>query len=437
MNNKLIITGLSAVTAFTLACGFLPSPTAILRQALTRDAARNAAPTATAKAAEARSESAPAKATATPEPIEGAIADGDSQAPIAALAPTATAVPDAMRQNFDAEEMVLINLYERVNPAVVSIRVTSGSEDDPTSGGVGSGFVVDTEGYIVTNNHVIAEADNVSVVFSDGSIADAEVVGTDAYSDLALLKVDRPANSLAAVELADSDLIKVGQRVIAIGNPFGLEGTMTLGIVSALGRSLPTESRFANRHIIQTDAAINPGNSGGPLLDSRGHVIGVNTAIRTTNENGTNGQPSNSGIGFVVPSNTVRRVITQLRESGRVAYPYLGATMSAVNLQESGDKLGAGIDHGVYIVEVVSGGPAARAGLRGGDVEDLAQIDGMRVPKGGDVILEFNGVVVKDSDQLLDLIVDGTQVGDKVAVKIWRDNAEKMLTVKIGERPGQ
>ena len=428
MNNKLIITGLSAVTAFTLACSFLPSPTAILREALTRDAARNAAPTATAKAAEARSEAAPAKVTATPEQIEGAIA---------ALAPTATAIPDAMRQNFDAEEMVLINLYERVNPAVVSIRVTSGSEDDPTGGGVGSGFVVDTEGYIVTNNHVIAEADNVSVVFADGSIADAEVIGTDAYSDLALLKVDRPADSLVAVELTDSDLIKVGQRVIAIGNPFGLEGTMTLGIVSALGRSLPTESRFANRHIIQTDAAINPGNSGGPLLDSRGHVIGVNTAIRTTNENGTNGQPSNSGIGFVVPSNTVRRVITQLRESGRVAYPYLGATMSAVNLQESGDKLGAGIDHGVYIVEVVSGGPAAKAGLRGGDAENLAQIDGMRVPKGGDVILEFNGVVVKDSDQLLDLIVDGTQVGDKVAVKIWRDNAEQMLTVKIGERPGQ
>lgn len=435
MNNKLIITGLSAVTAFTLACGFLPSPTAILRQALTRDSARSAAPTATA--AKVQAESAQSETTATPAPIEDAVATSARQAPIAVLAPTATAIPDSMRQNFDAEEMVLINLYDRVNPAVVSIRVTSGAADDPTGGGVGSGFVVDTEGYIVTNNHVIAEADNVSVVFADGSIADAEVIGTDAYSDLALLKVDRPANSLVAVELADSDLIKVGQRVIAIGNPFGLEGTMTFGIVSALGRSLPTESRFANRHIIQTDAAINPGNSGGPLLDSRGHVVGVNTAIRTTNENGTNGQPSNSGIGFVVPSNTVQRVITQLRESGRVRYPYLGATMSSINLQESGDKLGIGIDQGVYIIEVVSGGPAAQAGLRGGDAENVAQIDGMRVPKGGDVILEFNGVVVKDSDQLLDLIVDGTQVGDKVAVKVWRGNAEKTLTVKIGERPGQ
>lgn len=436
MNNKLLITGMSAVAAFTMACGFLPSPTALLRQTLEREMNRNAAPTATVAPAQTEN-AAPKKQAESPDVSEDAAPASARQAPAVAIAPTATAVPDAMREQFDSEEMVLINLYERVNPAVVSIRVTTGATDDPTGGGVGSGFVVDKEGYIVTNNHVIDQADAVSVVFADGSIADAEVVGKDAYSDLALLKVDRPADSLAAVELADSDAVKVGQRVIAIGNPFGLEGTMTLGIVSALGRSLPTESRFANRHIIQTDAAINPGNSGGPLLDSRGRVIGVNTAIRTNNGGGVDGQPSNSGIGFVVPSNTVKRVIAQLREDGRVRYPYLGATMSSLDLREVGDRLGAGIDRGVYLVEVIDNGPAQKAGLRGGDVENLVQVNGMRVPKGGDVILEFNGVAVKDSDQLLDLIVDGTRVGDEVVVKVWRNNAEKEFTVRIGERPRQ
>jgi 2-alkenal reductase len=435
MNNKILVTGMSAFAAFTMACGFLPSPAAILRQALDRSTSRSAsAPTATPEPGAERRQQPTAQEQAAPTEVE--VNAQPTRPPVPAAA-TPTAVPDDMRTQFDSEEMVLINLYERVNPAVVSIRITTGSPDNPMGGGVGSGFVVDTDGYIVTNNHVIESADEVSVVFADGSIAGAEVVGADPFSDLALLKVDRPADTLVAVELADSDAVKVGQRVIAIGNPFGLEGTMTLGIVSALGRSLPTESRFANRHIIQTDAAINPGNSGGPLLDSRGRVIGVNTAIRTNNDGGANGQPSNSGIGFVVPSNTVKKVVAQLREEGRVRYPYFGATMSAIDLSSAGERLGVNIDRGVYLVEVVTGGPAARAGLRGGDIENLATIDGMRIPRGGDVILEFNSVPVENSDQMLDLIVDGTSVGDEVPVKIWRDGEEQIVTVKIGDRPRQ
>jgi len=433
MNKTKLVAGMAVVAAFTMACSYLPSPAALLRQALNRSAARSGPVAAATKAAVSES-------AQVPEPTRASGAATDAVAVsvnVPALGPTPTAVPDTVREKFDSEEQVLINLYERVNPAVVSIRATTGSADNPTGGGLGSGFVIDTAGYIVTNNHVVAGADALQVVFADGTMADAKVIGTDAYSDLALIKVNRPADSLAALELADSDQVKVGQRVIAIGNPFGLEGTMTLGIVSALGRSLPTESRFANRHIIQTDAAINPGNSGGPLLDSRGKVIGVNTAIRTNNDAGVNGQPSNSGIGFVVPSNTVRRVIAQLRENGRVQYPYLGATMSSIDLKTVGDKLGLKIDHGIYIVEVVSGGPAEKAGLRGGDLENTVAVDGQRVPKGGDVILEFNGKPVASSDQLLDMIVDGTQPGDSVDVKIWRAGKEQTLTVKIGERPKQ
>jgi S1-C subfamily serine protease len=436
MTQRKRIAGLASLAIFTMACSFVPSAATILGGRNGENSSRRAAvPTATAEIVVESADdgvTAPSATTET-QPVSAAV-----EAPTAApAAPTPTALPDAARQQFDSEEQVLINMYERVNPAVVSIQVQAGSPNDPMGGGLGSGFVVDTAGYIVTNNHVVEGANAVQVVFADSSVAEAEVVGTDQFSDLALLKVNRPADSLVALELADSDQVKVGQRVIAIGNPFGLQGTMTLGIVSALGRSLPTESRFANRHIIQTDAAINPGNSGGPLLDSRGRVVGVNTAIRTSNDGGVAGQPSNSGIGFVVPSNTVARSIAQIRDQGRVRYPYFGATMSGFDMRTSGEQLGLGINRGVYIVEVARGGPAARAGLRGGNTENLATVDGQRVPLGGDVILEFNGKPVNTSDELLDLIVDDTAVGDQIPVKVWRDGEEQQFEVTIGERPNQ
>ena len=258
MSTRKILAGTAIVATMTMACGFLPSAASLLRRGSTstqREAA--AVPTATRSSALAPTQSP--KPTNAPSPESVVV---DVQAPAAPAAPTPTAIPEAARAQFDSEEQVLINLYERVNPAVVSVRITQKTDQGALDAGLGSGFVIDTAGYIVTNNHVVESADGVRVVFSDGSMESAEVIGRDPFSDLALLKVNRPAESLVAVELADSDQLKVGQRVIAIGNPFGLEGTMTEGIISALGRSLPTESRFANRHIIQTDAAINPGNSG-------------------------------------------------------------------------------------------------------------------------------------------------------------------------------
>jgi 2-alkenal reductase len=350
----------------------------------------------------------------------------------AAPQPTPTAIPTEARAQFDEDEMVLVNLYERVNPAVVSIQneQTTRSGVDQAAG-QGSGFVISADGYIVTNNHVVEDADGVKVVFADGSFETAEIVGTDRYSDLALLKVNK--TDLPFVELADSDQAKVGQRVIAIGNPFGLDGTMTLGIISAKGRSLPEAARdggnFSNPDIIQTDAAINPGNSGGPLLDSKGRVVGVNTAIRTSNDNGA-GQPSNSGIGFVVPSNTVKRVVEALREEGRVRYPYLGI-QGNIPLSMAANSAELPVKVGVMAAGVVQGGPVARAGLRPAEANTRTGA----VSRVGDIIVAFNGRPVKDYDSLIAMLVSSSKPGDTITLRVWRDDKEVDLQVQLAERP--
>jgi 2-alkenal reductase len=268
------------------------------------------------------------------------------------------------------------------------------------------------------------------VIFFDGAVAIANVVGADRYSDLALLKVDK--TDLPFVELANSDDVKVGQRVIAIGNPFGLNGTMTLGIVSAKGRTLPEASAdgtgsFSNPSIIQTDAAINPGNSGGPLLDSAGRVVGVNTAIRTTNNSGF-GQPSNSGIGFAVPSNTVKRVVDALRSEGRVRYSYLGI-QGAIRVGQA-SELDLPITQGVMPLSVLNGGPVARAGLRPATIDRNGSLQ-----SAGDVIIAFNGAAVKDYDELIARLIETTQPGDTATLRVWRDGQEVDLQVRLGERP--
>jgi 2-alkenal reductase len=350
----------------------------------------------------------------------------------AAPQPTPTAIPSAARAQFDEDEMVLVNLYERVNLAVVSVQneqtTRSGVEQ---SAGQGSGFVISADGYIVTNNHVVEGADGVQVVFADGTFEKAEIIGTDRYSDLALLKVTKM--DLVFVELADSDQVKVGQRVIAIGNPFGLEGTMTLGIISARGRSLPEAARdggnFSNPDILQTDAAINPGNSGGPLLDTKGRVVGVNTAIRTNNDSGF-GQPSNSGIGFVVPSNTVKRVIEALREEGRVRYPYLGI-QGNIPLSSIANSVELPVKTGVMAAGVVQGGPVDRAGLRPAEADArTGNVDRM-----GDIIVAFNGKPVKDYDSLVAMLVSSSRPGDTVTLRVVRDGREMDLKVELAERP--
>ena len=355
------------------------------------------------------------------------------QNPEPTLAPIPTAIPAQQRQNYDEEERVLINLYERANPAVVYIEVGRGS-----SGGSGSGFVVDKRGYIVTNNHVVEQATQVDVIFSDGTRTPAKIVGRDTYADLAVIKVTVSENRLMPIEFADSSQVKPGQKVIALGNPFGLQGTMTTGIVSAVGRALPEKGEtttgegglFSNPDIIQTDAAINPGNSGGPLLDSRGRLIGVNTAIRTSNT--VNGQASSSGVGFAVPSNTVKRVYPVLIEEGRYRYPYLGINMRQVD-DTIADQFQLPVRRGVLVSDLVAGGPAEKSGLRGirtqgtGTARTIAEL--------GDIIVALNGAQVKDSNDLISRLSATTRPGDTVTLIIIREGKQTEIKVKLGERP--
>jgi len=332
--------------------------------------------------------------------------------------------------------MLLENLYLRVNPAVVNITVSSEAGGQLTELGSGSGFVVDKKGHIVTNNHVVAEATELEVTFSDGRVAMAQVVGADPYSDLAVIQVDVPDNWLTPVEMGDSDTVKVGQRVVAIGNPFGLQGSMTLGIVSALGRTLPADQPdaqdtgfFQNPQIIQTDAAINPGNSGGPLLDIRGRVVGVNAAIRTDS-----GVRANSGVGFAIPVNTVKRIVPQLIEKGSAAYAYLGVTAdNRFSIAELAVALKLPVDRGVLISGVTSNGPADQAGLRGGT--GTTRLRGVQVTTGGDIITAIDGTPLRDFDDMITYLANRTQVGQTVTLTIIRDGKEMAVQVKLGERP--
>jgi S1-C subfamily serine protease len=348
------------------------------------------------------------------------------------LVVTPTPLPEETIAAVDMEDSLLVNLYQRVNPAVVYIEVLVNDGGTLAPLGSGSGFVIDTEGRIVTNNHVVEQADALRVVFPDGSVADAQILGLDPYSDLAVVQVDLPPERLVPLELSDSSTLQVGQRVVAIGNPFGLEGTMTAGIVSALGRTLPAQvlqgtGRFSNPEIIQTDAAINPGNSGGPLLDIRGRVIGVNTAIRSTT--GTN-----SGIGFAVPVNTVKRIVPALIEEGAYRYPYLGISYDTrFTMAELAGPLGLPVTHGALIDEVTPGTAAAQAGLRGGNHE--VEVIGTTVNAGGDIIVAIDGYKLRDFDDLIAYLVRETEVGQEVTLTVIRDGEELEIPVMLGERP--
>jgi 2-alkenal reductase len=348
------------------------------------------------------------------------------------LIATPTPLSEEVVTEIDARDAPLVNLYQRVNPAVVYIEVLVDDGETLSPLGSGSGFVIAKEGHIVTNNHVVEMADALEVIFSDGSVADAQILGTDPYSDLAVIQVDISPERLVPLELSDSSTLQVGQRVIAIGNPFGLDGTMTVGIISALGRTLPAQvlegsGRFSNPEIIQTDAAINPGNSGGPLLDIRGRVVGVNTAIRSTT--GTN-----SGIGFAVPVGTVRRIVPALIKDGVYRYPYLGITYDTrFTMAELAGPLGLPVTHGALIDRVTSGTAADRAGLRGGDYE--VEFMGTTVNAGGDIIVAIDGYKLRDFDDLIAYLVRETQVGQQVVLTVIRDGENLDISVTLGERP--
>ena len=353
-------------------------------------------------------------------------------APRPVVVATPTELPVEVMAEVDAEDALLTNLYQRANPAVVYIEVLVRNGEGLVPLGSGSGFVIDSEGRIVTNNHVVEGADVIQITFADGAVTEAIVLGLDPYSDLAVIDVDVPADRLAPIELGDSSTLQVGQRVNAIGNPFGLAGTMTVGIISALGRSLPSEVAqsagfFSNPDIIQTDAAINPGNSGGPLLDSRGRVVGVNSAIRSSTQ-------SNSGIGFAVPVNTVKRVVPDLIESGHYDYPYLGVTSNPIlTIAKLANELGLPVTEGVLVAEVTPGEPAERAGLRGGN-RDVA-VAGIPIRVGGDIILAIDGTEVRDFDELIAYLVRETEVGDTVTLTVLRDDEVLEIPVTLGKRP--
>ena len=352
---------------------------------------------------------------------------------------TPTAVSGDIVEAADAEYLLLTNLYERVNPSVVNIEIVSSFHSD--SGIVdssGSGFVYDAAGHIVTNSHVVRDAQEILVTFSDGYVANANVVGVDDYSDLAVIEIEPGNAALWPVTLGDSNTLKVGQRVIAIGNPFGLEGSMTAGIVSALGRSLPSAQlldasyeRYDNPSIIQVDAAVNPGNSGGPLLNSSGEVIGINTAIST--ETG-----SFEGVAFAVPVNTLRRIVPQIIEGGQVRYSWLGIVTSTSNLPGISmavlaDELNLPVTYGVMIDSVQSASPAESAGLQG--ATDTRTVRGVQVTIGGDIVVAINGTIVRDIDDLVAYLVENTSPGDTVVLTIVRGDQTLDVNVTLGERP--
>jgi 2-alkenal reductase len=354
--------------------------------------------------------------------------------------PEPTSLPAQIIAEADAEELLLINIYERVNPSVVNVVVTvdnvansNNFSDLFPNQGQGSGFVVDRRGYIVTNNHVVEEADEVSVTFYDGTIVEAEVVGADRDSDLAVLRVEVPEESLRPIVWGDSDELKVGQRAIAIGNPFGLDGTLTSGIISALGRSLPTENgQFRIPEIIQTDAAINPGNSGGPLLNSQGEVVGVNTAIVPRRE-GLGGERSFLGVGFAVPANLVKRVVPSLIENGKYQHPWIGFSGNSVT-PEIAKEMNLSQATGALVVQVLSGSPADQAGLRGG-TREIVFDNGLDTTIGGDVIIAIEDEVIHTFDDLISFLSRRGVVGETVTLTIIRDGKEQTVDLILGPRP--
>jgi len=328
------------------------------------------------------------------------------------------------------QQEALVNLYESVMPGIVSLQVVGDQ-----GGSLGSGFVYDDQGHILTNYHVVEGASQLEVDFTTGYKIYGTVIGTDLDSDLAVVKVNAPASELHPLPLGNSESLKVGQTVIAIGNPFGLSGTMTTGVISALGRTLesqreaPSGGLFTAGDIIQTDAAINPGNSGGPLFNLNGEVIGVNRAIRTTNFTGT-GEPLNSGIGFAVAINIVKRVTPVLISEGKYDYPYLGiSSVDELSLPQI-EALGLQSFTGAYVTSVTPNSPADQAGIRAGD-----QATSVGLGAGGDLITAIDGRPIQRFDDLLQYLINNKSPGETVVLTVLRGEEQLDITLTLGRRP--
>ncbi len=347
-----------------------------------------------------------------------------------ALEPVETAVflPEVAAPSFQLEdESGLTELYERVNPAVVNITIFASQGGDMLPVSQGSGFVYDREGNIVTNAHVVHGAVEIEVTFSDATVRLAELVGEDLNSDLAVVKIENLPEGVQPLSLAEMNTLAVGQSVVAIGNPFGLEGTLTRGIISALGRSIPALTPFSIPQSIQTDAAINPGNSGGPLLNLQGEVIGVNAQIET---DGTS--RSNLGVGFAIPVSILKLVVPDLIEKGEHEWAWLG--VRGGNLYPTlVEAMELPVEKGAYIASVIDDGPAGKAGLRGANREVTE--DGRRVSVGGDVITEIDGQSIRSFDDLLIYISLNTAPGQTVTLTILREGKTQEVEVTLEERP--
>jgi serine protease Do len=383
-----------------------------------------------------------------------------TQTPAVVATTSSSAVP-ATGISLSTYETTLENIYTQVNPSVVNIRVIESGQSSqitpnspngspffgfpgipgsPNQGqaqpseALGSGFVWDKQGDIVTNKHVVAGVSKIDVTFYDNTTVSAKVVGTDVNSDLAVIKVGVAANELSPVILADSKQVRVGQIAIAIGNPFGLQGTMTQGIISGLGRSLPvgegatTVPTYQIPDIIQTDAPINPGNSGGVLVDDLGHVVGVTSAIESPVQ-------ANSGIGFVIPSAIVQKVVPALIKSGHYDWPYLGITGATLNPDLAQAMNLDQQQRGALVVNVVPGGPADRAGLHGSDRQ--VTINGQNEVVGGDVITAIQGQQMNSMDDVIAYVANNTQIGQKVALTMLRSGKSMMIDLTLGARPSQ
>jgi S1-C subfamily serine protease len=339
---------------------------------------------------------------------------------------TETMTPETRAAPAPSGAMSVNEIYERTAPGVVQINSTSSSGVALSGTALGSGFVVDKAGHIVTNYHVIRGADEIRVGFSNRDSLEAALVGTDQSTDLAVLRVDTSASALTPLPLGDSDKVRVGDQVVAIGNPFGLDRTATAGIVSALQRLIPAPNRFTIDHVIQTDAPINHGNSGGPLINDRGQVIGVNTRIETGGLS-----TGNVGIGFAVPSNTVKDAVAQILRTGRVDHAYLGILGTAVT-SEVAETYNLPVEEGVLVAEVADGSGADEAGLEGGETEVV--VAGETYTLGGDIIVGIDGTPISSVEELRDAIAEH-EPGQKVKLSVLRGDKKTSVTVTLGRQP--
>jgi S1-C subfamily serine protease len=343
-----------------------------------------------------------------------------------------TAAPIVVSSQSLSQQDTLMSIYQNVSPGIVSIQVLTDQ-----GGSLGSGFVFDDQGHIITNFHVVDGEKKIEVDFTSGFKAYGKVVGTDLDSDLAVIKVDAPASELHPLKLGDSSQLKVGQSVVAIGNPFGLNGTMTLGIVSALGRTLPSAhaspggSFFSAGDLIQTDASINPGNSGGPLFNLQGEVVGINRAIRTDASNNT-GEPVNSGIGFSIAINIVKRVVPEIIKSGKYDYPYMGVGSAPDLSLDEINALGLSNFTGAYVTSVTPGGPGEKAGLIPG-TKDVGLQRGLL--GGGDLIIAMDGQPIKSFDELIRYLINNKLPGDTIILTVIRDGKQMDVTLVLTKRP--